>query len=160
MVDARVSNTLTARCVGSSPTARTNIRNIDMSVKLPLVGAFTLRDAHYHLPRMIDNKLGMYGDTSESFERDTVPYDRMFRIETRIGCNIAFPPDLPKEHEEHIVKESRGRVFRFIYGPIEQELLGLLYDLRNEGASPHHPSVIRLTGLLNDLRRAFRGDLG
>jgi hypothetical protein len=31
MVDARVSNTLTARCVGSSPTARTNIRNIDMS---------------------------------------------------------------------------------------------------------------------------------
>ncbi|TDK49802.1 hypothetical protein E1832_07930 [Antarcticimicrobium luteum] len=80
-------------------------------------------------------------------------------MEARIGAQITLTPDLPPEVRDNLVAETRGRILRHVYGPVEAEVRAALYSLYDAGIHGGDPAVDRLAALLDTFGRAFRGEV-
>ena len=124
--------------------------------KLPIINGFMWGETGNRLPRPSKLKLGMYADADVNIDLES--YNEIYRLEVRVGAQVSIPRD-SKDEYVGVVKETRGRIMRYVYEPIQEDVRNAYFLLRDEGVSENEEGMVKLREILESLNEAFTGQL-
>ncbi|TMV08678.1 hypothetical protein FGK63_06025 [Ruegeria sediminis] len=128
-------------------------------MQLPMAGAFEGTRTATRLPRPSPTTLGLYADAKGTIEVVDFGFNEVYRVEARIGTQIAVNPNMTSDARIQLIADARGRMMRYVYGPVYDELIQVMTLMFDEGLHRGDPAFDRLQDMMDTFGRSFKGDV-
>jgi len=126
------------------------------SFKLPLAEQIEVSNTGYRKPKRDNYDVGSYVTIDASVSVEDNHYE-VWRTEVALGVYTHLETRLSRFVAEDKINKSKGQLLEHIYGPIEDELIQVMIDMKKEGYHRGNPAYDRVNNMLNTLSDYFKG---